>query len=278
MFSLCCFEAGVDSSPIITSINQSLPSYGATANPAAASFFSPKARRAPLPHQPVSYSPNLRDQNDDDDDEHEDVFVIPKKVYNPLSYSSGASSEVKTDFIFSSKSKPFANHDTKHVNSLQKTYDLDNTDLESTSSHKLVAPHVTDYLKKAPLRRNHDRSNSRSAQPLVRTGLFFTSQYTPTEHSVNPLLHSDPLRPHYTYATSHYEDFLPDHDLDYYVPANSKKDGKGSLKLFNEKTQRPQQRACENKQNTVYQFIKMNTKENRLQQDLHNQENRPSRF
>jgi len=278
MFSKCCFEAG--DSPTITIINQSLPSYGATANPEAASFSSPKARRANLPHQPLSYSPNLSDQNDDD--EHEDVFVIPRKVYNPLSSSSGASSEVKTDFIFSPKfkpkSKPFANHDTKHVNSLQKTYDLENTDLESTSSHKLVAPHVTDYVKKAPLRRNHDRSNTRSAQPVVRTGLFFTSPYTPTEHSVNPLLHSDPLRPHYTYATSHYEDFLPDHDLDYYVPANSKKDGKGSLNLFNEKTQRPQQRACENKQNTVYQFIKMNTKGNLLQQDLHNQENRPRGF
>ena len=268
MFSQCCFEAGVDSSPIITSINQSLPSYGATANPAAASFFSPKARRAPLPqqpvsnptatqaslpHQPQSSPPDFSDQYDTDD-EHPDVYVIyklQKSVRNPLSYSSGASSEVKPDLLFSPKYKP--------------------------KSRPVVAPHVMAYVESAPPRR--DRDSSRFAATQVRTGSFF-SQYTPTEHDVKPLLHSDPLRPNYTYATSHYEDLLPAHNLKYSVPQNSK-DGLGSLNLFNEHATRIlQQRASENKQKTVYQFIK----ENRLQQvpqrsdTPSNQENRPRPF
>ena len=105
----------------------------------------------------------------------------------------------------------------------------------------VVAPHVMAYVESAPPRRVRD--NSRFAATQVRTGSF------------------------------HYEDLLP-------APQNSK-DGLGSLNLFNEHATRIlQQRASENKQKTVYQFIK----ENRLQQvpqrsdTPSNQENRPRRF
>ena len=247
MFSKCCFEADIKSPPI-TSIDQSRRAYGATANSAV----SPKATRAAPPHQPLSYSPDLSDH--DDDDEDPDVYVIyklQKSVRNPLSYSSGASSEVKPDLLFSPKYKP--------------------------KSRPVVPPHVMAYVESAPPSRVRD--NSRFAATPVRTGSFF-SQYTPTEHDVNPILHSDPLRPNYTYATSHYEDLLPAHNLKYSVPQNSK-DGLGSLELFNEHATRIlQQRASENKQKTIFQFIK----ENPLQQvpqrsdTPSNQENRPRPF
>ena len=238
----CCFETDTKSPPI-TSIDQSRRAYGATANPATPTFFSPKPTRASLPHQPLQCSPN-------DGDEPAGVWVIqslPRPVCNPLSYSA----ESNTGLLFSPKLKP--------------------------QSRPVVAPYVMAYVESAPPRR--DRDYSRFAATRFRTGSFF-SQYTPTEHDVNPLLHSDPLRPNYTYATPYYEDLLPAHNLKYSVPRNSQ-DGKGSLNSFNEHaTLILHQRASENKQKTVFQFIK----ENRLQQvpqrsdTPSNQENRPRPF
>lgn len=107
----------------------------------------------------------------------------------------------------------------------------------------------------------------------------------PTERYVNSvLLHSDPLKP----STSHHEDLLPPSDLKGSFPQKSM-DGKGSLNLFNQHAALIlQQRASENKQkaleNTVYQFIKNDMKEERLQQvpqrsdTPSNSENRPNRF